>query len=167
MKIRHQPAGLVLAVATVAPVALGAAIALLGLGCQKEESVPAAPQAMTNASPGAVDTLKKELKEAAAPAAAALTGGKEKFVESTQQTLKAMDANIDALSQKASTLTGDVKTKTDAMLGALREKRQKAAAELEKVKAASPETWTEVQNSCSAVMKELQAAYEEAKAKLG
>lgn len=143
-------------------------LAVVGLaGCTKQETPPSTPQATTNAPSAAADTMKQEVKEAAAATGAYLAESRDKFVAATQESLKDMDAKIESLSQKAATLAGDAKSQAESMLTALREKRQQASVELEKVKAASQEAWTEVKAGCNTALEEMKEAYNNLVAKLG
>ena len=137
----------------------------LGLsGCRKPDS---SETAQTNAGGvGPINEASSQLERAAKSTGTALAQGRDAFVASAETSLKQLDAEIDRLAAKTSSLAGDAKAKGEEMLASLRQKRLETNAQLDKIKAASQETWADVKTGFDNSMLELKKAFDDVKTRL-
>lgn len=133
-------------------------------GCKKPDS---SETAQTNAGGvGPINEAGRDLERAAKSTGTALTQGRDTFVASAEASLKQLDAEIDRLAAKTSSLAGDAKAQGEQMLANLRQKRLETSGQLDKIKAASQETWADVKSGFDRSMQELKKAFDDVKTRL-
>ncbi len=153
---------------------LGAAgLALVLVGCgqsgQQNESVSnadsstqATPTRATAQSPQeerakATNTLSEAATNTASGMAKLQTAQtKDEFVSSSEQKLSELDKRIGAYAKKTEALKAEAKTKAEAELQNLRDKRAEANQKLADVKKASEQDWAKIKGDLIATLQSLE-----------
>lgn len=128
-------------------------------GCT-EESDPAAPASPSGQT--TVEDVKKEMDDAVAATKDLASQKKDELIASYSAMLTEIDGELDALAKKAEDLQGDAKTKAEAAITSLKEKRDQAGRELAKLKDSAGEAWSEVSEGMSKSVDALKKAVNDA-----
>jgi len=88
------------------------------------------------------------------------------YYKSTDSTLSALDRKIDELKVKADSAAGDLKAEYQKAVEALRKKRTELNPKLEDLKNATSDAWENTKAGFDKAVKELDSAYESAKARI-
>jgi len=89
---------------------------------------------------------------------------KKEAVAEGQQMIAATDKKIDALKKEAAKATGDARKAHEANMKELQAKRKAAQAELDKMQKSAANTWDATKEGFSNAYKDLNEAYEKARA---
>ena len=87
----------------------------------------------------------------------------EDFQERTRQELEDYDRKLDLLTARLESLQAETELEVEGQIRAMREKQEKAYAELRELKSSSEEAWAEMKSGIESAMDELSKAYDRAK----
>ena len=136
------------------------------VGCGQPEATTETSSPRTNPPTASAEQLKQDLQQTARDTTAVAVQDKDRFLASAQQGLTNLDSRIAALTEKAKSLAGDAKAQADQSLATLEQKRVQLNGQLDKLKAATNDTWQKVKAAYDAAAADVKKAYQDAKAKI-
>ena len=107
------------------------------------------------------DDVRREVREALRAAKAYTFERKDEYQRKLQDVLTDMDERIDDLREQAESATGAARRDAEAKLRELRAKRQVVSERLQKVNAATADTWDRVTGAVSDAVQDFQKLYDD------
>jgi vacuolar-type H+-ATPase subunit I/STV1 len=107
------------------------------------------------------DDVRREVREALQAAKSYTFQRKDEYQRKLQDVLNDMDERIDDLQEQAETATGQARKEAEAKLRELRAKREVVRERLQKVNAATADTWDRVTAAVSDAVQDFQKMYDD------
>ncbi len=107
------------------------------------------------------DDVRREVREALQSAKRYTFRQKDEYQRKLQDVLNDMDERIDDLQEQAESATGQAKKEAEARLRELRAKREVVNERLQKVSAATADTWDRVTGAVSDAVQDFQKMYDD------
>jgi archaellum component FlaC len=142
--------------------AIACVSALLVVGCRQAETPTEQEVRPVREGQVTIEDVGDEMEEAAQTGAQYALQTKEEYMETIKEKMAELDEQIAKLTAKAATLADDAKTRVQARLQDLTEKREAFLARMKDVGSASGDAWEEMKEGLEAAWKDLEEAYQEA-----
>ena len=144
-----------------------AAVVVALMGCERSQQAEAERTVVTRDTNVAAYQMREKVRDAVDATKNYAAQNKDQFVASMETKMKELDRKIDELSSKGETLAADAKSDANKALDSLREERTQLRQKFDELKKSSQDTWKDVKAGCESAMKELEKAFDNAKAKFG